>query len=90
MLADLVAAGAVDISGGNPTDQQIAQAYQAVIQQAATSGKSIPETFQTINGSNPAPTNLDQAYVQHVVDSVLGPGALTPFQVGALANIASR
>ncbi len=91
MMADLVSAGALDLSAGTtPTVEQVAQAYQSIIQQAASNKQSLPETFQAINDSNPPSTNLDQAYVQHVVDSILGQNALTPFQVTALANLANR
>lgn len=90
VLTDLVAAGAIDLSSGNPTDAEIANAYQQVMASAAGDKLTLPQEFQKLFGSIPAETNLDQAYVQHVADQILGPNVLTPFQAKALTNMASK
>ena len=102
MLTDLVAVGAIDLTAGNPTDAQVATAYQGVMQQAAAAGQTVPETFNQLAGALPtgpgpngAPVpitseNLDQAYVMHIADQILGPNSITPFQAQTLANLASK
>lgn len=95
----LVGSGAMDISGGGTISlQQVQTAYQRVMQQAAQDNMSVEQELAKISGSLPtgpggvalSNMNLDQAYVMHLADQILGPNSITPYQAQALSNVASK
>jgi hypothetical protein len=102
-VQSLVAIGALDITGGAPTIDQVAAAYQNVIKQAATDGVSVPQEFTQLEGQVPPgpaipgggtedinTANVNQAFILHYADQLLGQNAITPYQANVLANVASK
>jgi hypothetical protein len=98
-VQDLVGVGALDITGGNPTLQQVEQAYQNVMLWASDHNLSIPAAFGDLEKDEPQGNvpgedinqeNIDQAYVMHQADQVLGPNVITSYQAQTLANLAAK
>ena len=95
---DLVAVGALDITGGSPTAQQVAEAQQNVMSVAADKGITVAAAMNSLQGAEPAginggninKENIDQAYVMHQAEQILGPNSITPNQANVLANLASK
>lgn len=98
VVQSLVGIGALDLTNGNPTTQDVATAYQNVMRQASKDGVSVAQEFQKLSGAMPTgplgqpitSENVNQAYVLHVADQILGPGGITPYQATTLANLANK
>ena len=92
-LQALVGAGALDISGGNPTAAQVSSAYQNIIQHAAQNKTTVPAAFTALDSKEPAhidAENINQADVQHYADQLIGDNILTPYQATTLANLVKQ
>lgn len=102
-VQSLVAIGALDITGGAPTIDQVATAYQKVVAGAASDGVSVPQEFTKLEGQVPPgpqvpgggvedinTANVNQAFILHYADQLLGQNAITPYQANVLANVASK
>ncbi len=98
VVQSLVGIGALDLTSGNPTTQDVATAYQNVMRQASKDGVSVQQEFQKLSGELPTGPlgqpitgeNVNQAYILHVADQILGPGGITPYQATTLANLANK
>lgn len=92
-LKQLVGAGALDISAGNPTATQVASAYQNVITHAAQNKQTVSAAFADLDSQEP-PTidteNINQADVLHYADQLIGANILTPYQATTLANLVQK
>jgi hypothetical protein len=98
-VQDLVGMGALDITGGQPTLDQVTQAYQNVMLYASDNNMTVPQAFGDLEGTEPKGNvpgeninaeNIDQAYVMHLADEWLGPNQITPYQAQTLANLANK
>lgn len=98
-LQDLVGVGALDTTGGQPTLSQVQQAYQNVMLWASDNNMTIPAAFGDLEkeepqgnvpGENINKEDINQAYVMHLADQILGPNVITSYQAQTLANLAAK